>query len=97
MLAFVRNEEKAKLQFANYMQDGLEIVTGDIGQPIRYDGAVDYIFHTASVTASKEFVDRPVETILTTFQGTEHVLKFAKEKRVSGMVYLSLYGRHTVL
>lgn len=89
VLAFVRNEEKAKLQFANYMQDGLEIVTGDIGQPIRYDGAVDYIFHTASVTASKEFVDRPVETILTTFQGTEHVLKFAKEKRVSGMVYLS--------
>lgn len=89
VIAFVRNEEKAKTQFANYTQDGLTIVTGDINEPIRYDGAVDYIFHTASVTASKDFVDHPVETILTTLQGTEHVLEFARQKQVSGMVYLS--------
>lgn len=89
VLAFVRNEEKAKTQFASYLGSGLEIVSGDVNLPIRYEGNVDYIFHTASVTASKDFVNRPVETILTTLKGTEHVLELAKKKQVSGMVYLS--------
>ena len=56
---------------------------------------VDYIFHGASVTASKDFVEHPVETILTTLKGTEHLLELAREKQVRSMVYLSsmeVYG-----
>ena len=41
------------------------------------------------MTASKDFVEHPVETILTTLKGTEHLLELAREKQVKGMVYLS--------
>ena len=89
VLAFVRNQEKAERIFGNYLDAGLEIVTGDVTKPVETLAPVDYIFHTASVTASKDFVDRPVETILTTLKGTENLLEFAKQKQVRGMVYLS--------
>lgn len=89
VLALVRNQEKAEALFKEYMKDGLEIVTGDVTRPIHLEETVDHIFHTASVTASKDFVDRPVETILTTLKGTENLLELAKEKKVHSMVYLS--------
>lgn len=89
VLAYVRNEEKAKALFVGYLGHGLNIVTGDVNAPVVYEGSVDYIFHTASVTASKDFVDRPVETILTTLKGTENLLELARRKQVQGMVYLS--------
>lgn len=89
VLAFVRNKEKAQKLFAPYLADGLELVCGDITVPIHLEDNVDYIFHTASVTASKDFVDYPVETILTTIKGTENLLELAREKRVDSMVYLS--------
>lgn len=60
---------------------------------IEYD--IDYIIHTASVTASKLFVTRPVETIETTYQGTKNILEIARQKRCKSMVYLSsmeMYG-----
>ncbi len=89
VLALVRNREKAEALFKEYLEDGLKIVTGDVTKPIHLEEPVDYIFHTASVTASKDFVDRPVETILTTLKGTENLLELAKEKKVCSMVYLS--------
>ncbi|MDO4322941.1 MAG: NAD-dependent epimerase/dehydratase family protein [Lachnospiraceae bacterium] len=89
VLALVRNREKAEKLFERYRKDGLELVTGDVTETICLEGTVDYIFHTASMTASKDFVDRPVETILTTLKGTENLLELAKEKKVCSMVYLS--------
>lgn len=89
VLAFVRSRERAERIFRNYLDAGLEIVTGDVTKPAAVDGPVDYLFHTAGVTASKDFVERPVETILTALKGTENMLELAKEKQVSAMVYLS--------
>ncbi len=95
VLALVRNPEKGKSILGAYLEDGLELVTGDILEPLRVEGPVDYILHGASVTASREFVDHPVETIRTALKGTEHVLDLAREKKVQSMVYLSsmeIYG-----
>lgn len=89
VVAAVRNRQKAEEMFAAFLQDGLELLVCDILQPIPVEGKLDYIIHGASVTASKEFVDRPVETILTTLKGTENLLNLAKEKQVESMVYLS--------
>lgn len=89
VLAVVRNCEKAKEQLGAFLEDGLELVVGDILSPLLVDGPVDYVFHGASVTASRDFVEHPVETILTTLKGTEHLLELAREKQVKGMVYLS--------
>lgn len=89
VLAAVRNRAKAEQLFATFLEAGLEILVCDILSPIELPQEVDYIVHGASVTTSKDFVDRPVETILTALKGTENLLELAREKRVLGMVYLS--------
>lgn len=89
VLALVRNRAKAEKLFAPFLGEGLEIFTCDILAPIEAPGEIDYIVHGASVTTSKDFVDHPVETILTALKGTENLLELAREKHVQGMVYLS--------
>lgn len=92
--AYLRNPEKADKVFAGY-QEGLTYVVGNLEADLSYDGPVDYLVHGASVTSSKAFVNKPVETILTAIDGTNRVLRFAAEKQVKKMVYLSsleVYG-----
>ena len=93
VVAHVRNEQKARGIFGD-----LPVVyaVGDVTSPIFYDGAVDYLIHTASVTASKAFVTQPVETLMTAIDGTRNLLEFARQKGVASMVYVSsmeVYGR----
>jgi len=86
VIAHVRNEQKARAMFGD-----LPIVcaVGDVTEPIRYPGPIDYILHTASVTASKTFVTQPVETLMTAIGGTRNLLELAREKQVRSMVYVS--------
>ena len=96
IIACVRNEEKAKIVFEQIINDeNLIIKLNDINNPIEMDIDIDYIIHAASATSSKYFVTNPVETILTAINGTNNILKFAKEKEVKGFIYLSsleVYG-----
>lgn len=89
VLALVRNRAKAEEQLASFLGHGLELVVGDILSPVSVEGPVDYIIHGAGVTTSKDFVDHPVETVLTTLKGTETMLELARQKQVKSMVYLS--------
>ena len=92
--ALVRNAEKAEKIFENH-SEYVKVVVGDIRFSIDIEEKIDYIIHGASITSSKEFVDYPVETILTGMTGTDNVLRFAREKNVQSMVYLSsleVYG-----
>lgn len=91
VVAFVRNPKKA----AEKLPREVETVVGDMMKPIVYGGPIDYIVHAASETASKVFVERPVEVIEETLSGARHVLDFARQKSVKGMVFLStmeVYG-----
>lgn len=57
--------------------------------------AVDYIFHCASITASKMMIEKPVETLLISVEGTKNILNFAQEKKCASVVYISsmeVYG-----
>lgn len=96
IIAAVRNLEKAEKVFGSLLErDGIELYVGDITSKVDYDGTVDYIFHTASITASKTMVESPVETIETSYQGTRSMLELARQKNVRGMVYVSsmeVYG-----
>ena len=101
---FVRSKEKAEGIYGDLLKDKhLRLITGDLLQPVDEafekngcaDAPIDYIFHGAAITTSKVMVERPVETIATSLTGTENVLKFAAEKKVRSMVYLSsmeMYG-----
>ena len=92
--AYARNEEKARKKFED-CTTYVKIVIGDICDDIKIDKPIDYIIHGASITGSKQFVDCPVETIMTGIEGTKNILEFAREKQIKEMVYLSsleVYG-----
>lgn len=90
ILACVRDLEKAQKIYAEIAdRNEIEFVVGDITRSIETGSPVDYIIHTASATASKEFVTRPVEVIHTTLDGTRNVLELARKKQTKGIVYLS--------
>lgn len=93
VIALVRDEEKAKNILGESKR--LTYLVQDINQRINTTRRVDYIIHAASTTSSKDFVEKPVETIYTAINGSRNVLEFAKNKRLEGMVYLSsleIYG-----
>ena len=86
VIAHVRNEQKARAMFGNLP---VTYCVGDVTAPVEYEGAVDHILHTASVTASKAFVTQPVETLMTAIDGTRNLLEFARRKKARSMVYVS--------
>ena len=93
VIAFVRNIEKAKGIFPN--DENLLYVVGDVTKPIVCNNHVDYLFHCASITTSKLMIENPVETLLTSIEGTKNILDLARAKNVKSMVYISsmeMYG-----
>lgn len=96
ILVLVRDLDRAKERFKEINGDStLNYVLGTVEKLPEIVDKVNYIVHGASQTASKAYVHEPVETIMTAIKGTENILELAKEKRVSGMVYLSsmeVYG-----
>ena len=86
VIAHARNKDKTEQIFSGKK---LNFVYGDIAQKLKIDEPIDYIVHGANPTASKDFVDFPVETIKTIYEGTLNTLELAKEKSVKGYLYLS--------
>ena len=86
--ALVRDQNKAKKIF-NTLYDKINFITSDIKFSPQIHEDIDYIIHGASITASKEFINKPVETIDTAYIGTRIMLEFAKLKKVKSFVYLS--------
>lgn len=80
----VRNEEKAKAVLGDLVNEITMIYSNDFA----FYANCDYIFHTASPTSSKYFIDYPVETIETILLGTKTMLELAKENSAI-MVYFS--------
>lgn len=97
IIAAVRNIKAAKEFFKDEKVDTktLKLYKNDVVNEIKYKGKVDYIIHAASNTASKSFIEKPMETFNVAVRGTENILNFAKEKSVKSVVYLSsmeVYG-----
>lgn len=101
ILALVRSIEKAERIFCELLcQQMLEIIVCDITKPIFIKHEVDYIYHMASVTSSKELVSHPVEAIDAAVTGTKNILNLAREKKCRSVVYLSsmeVYGTVTAV
>ncbi len=96
VLALIRSREKAARIYEGFkdIYEGVEdeqliYVEGNLTDTIDISEGVDYIIHTASPTASKFFVEYPVETLDIAIGGTKRVLELAREKRCKGVVYLS--------
>lgn len=98
VLALVRDREQAEEKFRAQLETGrpLSFCEGTAEAPGSVNGEIDYIVHCAAPTASGYFVQHPVETIHTIVNGTESMLRLAREKGCAGMVFLSsmeVYGQ----
>lgn len=96
IIALVRNIKKAESIFRPYLDDdSLSFIAGDVSEKITTAKNIDYIIHGASVTSSKMFVEKPVETIQTLIDGTKSMLNLAHEKNAVNIVFMSsleVYG-----
>lgn len=96
VIAVIRDKEKARKVFAEdfssidfRLLELQEITTDSISD------SIDYIVHLGTPTASKYFVEHPVETLHTAICGTNTILEYAKTAKVEAMVYassLEVYG-----
>lgn len=99
VLAAVRNVEKARTVFRDQLlHEGqlLKFVVCDINSPISLTEPVDYIVHSASITSSQDYVCKPVDTIMTTLNGTHNILELARLKKPRSVAFLStmeIYGK----
>ncbi len=96
ILAVVRDIEKAKNVFTEefFAIEFIQMPLSDISSST-ISKPVDYIIHLASPTASKYFVEHPVETLTTAIEGTQTVLEYAQAAGVVTMVFassLEVYG-----
>lgn len=96
--AAVRNVGLARRMFGGC--PNVEIVEWDVTRPFARPSGfkVDWFVHAASETASRSFVEKPVETIRSILHGTENALEAARELGVEAMAFLStmeVYGTPT--
>lgn len=98
IIAPVRDMDKAQKMFKE-QGAAIELVECDL---LSFDyeslGPVDYIIHCAAPTASKYFIEHPIETFDTIVKVTEKLLLYAKKYMNKGFVYLSsleVYGTIT--
>lgn len=94
VLVYVRNLNKAKSEFGEPKQY-LNYIQGDVNNPIETEENIQYIVHAASITDSRMFVAKPVETIATLIDGTKNVMELAKKNPCIKVVQLSsleVYG-----
>lgn len=91
LYAIVRSEEKAAKKFGDYSKDSnLKIIRCDLSHDdLSVCGNVDYVIHTASITASKEMIENPQKVLDVAVCGTKKALQLALQKNVKKFIYLS--------
>ena len=100
ILAFVRNEGRARQRFAPYLDKGiLEIVPVDINEevPSISKDKIDYVIHAASNTHPRAYATEPIQTLLTNVLGTEHMLRFGIDHGMQRFLFVSsveIYGEN---
>lgn len=97
VIAMVRNEQRAREKFADYMELGkIDFIVGDVKEPVNSDKKADYIIHCASNAAPDLYASDPAGTMEINFFGTSHLLKYATKCGAKKFLYVStieVYGK----
>lgn len=96
VVAPIRDLKKAVRIFSQNELDNIRLIECDIVS-YNYDALcdIDFIIHCAAPTASKYFIEHPVETFDVIYSGTKVLLNYARKRQIKGFVYLSsleVYG-----
>lgn len=89
VFALARSEEKAKDVLGGIDDSHLIVRQYQIEEPINIDEDVDYVYHFAAITSSKDMVTYPVELIESTMLGIFNILKFSKQYNAKSVVFMS--------
>lgn len=96
IVALARNKRKLEEVFGQTMLlPNIHALVQDVIEPIKWDGDVHYIFHTAGLASPMDFTNWPVDTLWGHVQGTRNVLELAREKKSKKILYVStveIYG-----
>lgn len=103
ILALVRNAANAKQEFVDQLKEVpqgiITFISGSLENLPEITCPIHYIVHAGAPTASRFFMDYPVETLESIGVASMNILRMAKEKHCQGMVYLSsmeVYGGHII-
>ncbi len=92
----VRNKVKAGGLYGSEEQERITFIECDLEQTTGYDfPPADYVVHCAAPTASRFFVEHPVETFNAVFHISENILRYGLACRPKAIVFLSsleVYG-----
>ncbi len=100
VLAMGRNENKAKVRFANHWGNEMfGFILHDINEPLPcHMPAADYVIHAASTTHPVAYATEPIDTITTNVWGTRHLLDYicrvAPQARFVLMSSVEVYGQN---
>ena len=91
--ALVRNEEKGKLRFEDYLQcEDFLLLSGDVCKSTVFENHHwDYIIHGAGNAHPAAFVAQPVETMTSNILGSYHILEYALSQKNIGEVKKILF------
>lgn len=96
IIALARSEQKLHRVFgASLRLPNLHILVQDITEPVKWEGDIHYIFHTAGAASPQDFTNAPVDTFWGHLQGTRNILELAREKKSEKVLYVStveIYG-----
>lgn len=76
--------------------DNVDYVAYDALQKPNLEIAPDYIICGAGLASPELYTQKPVETILSNFDGLHNLLEFAKQNSVERLLYISsseVYGK----
>lgn len=86
IIAQGRNRERG-MELAR--QCGARFLACDLRRPFSIEGPVDYVFHCAGMTNSRDMVLAPADVAESSLLGTMSILNLCREKKVKSLVYLS--------
>ena len=80
IIALARSEKKLQEVFGESLQlPNIHTLVQTIEEPVKWEGNIDYIFHTAGAASPQDFTNWPVDTLWGHVQGTRNILELAKE------------------
>lgn len=99
IILFIRNEEKAKNIYGDFLErEDIKVVLGDVlDKDINLGDIkrIDYIVHAAAVTTSKTMIERPIDVIDISVNGTKNMLELSTRMNAE-FLYISsmeVYGK----
>lgn len=90
VIGLARSRDKVQSVFGSILEfPNVNFLYQDIQEPVSYEGAIDYIFHTAGPAAPRDFKDTCVETLWAHVAGTRNMLELARKKQAKRVFYIS--------